>query len=342
MSNKYFEIDNEGKKLFITQTAIKSGLPSIVVEKDLWVTIVLQLVFQLPFADRLIFKGGSSLSKIWNLIGRMSEDVDLAFDSHFGIFEGSEPTVKQIKKLRKVSSLFVQNDFCEAMKAAINKAGLDEWCTIEAQPNGTGNDTYPEPRQLYISYKSLFKDELTDSSSVYIKPIAMLEVSSRSLIEPTSKAKVKSIIAQKFSNIETDIADTDIRTALPEKTFLEKVFLLHELFVTTRCQKAKHKSRHLYDIERMMDKDFAIRAVNDDDLWNNINHHRARFNSVFGVDYNKDLRKEIKLTPPDEVIQLWEEDYLYMQKHMIYDKTSLSFDKLLVRMHELEKRFHNR
>ena len=63
MSNMYFEIDDEGKKLFITQTALKTGLPAAVVEKDLWVTVVLQLVFQLPFSDKLIFKGGSSLFK---------------------------------------------------------------------------------------------------------------------------------------------------------------------------------------------------------------------------------------------------------------------------------------
>ena len=65
-----FEIDDEGKKLFITQTASKTGLPAVVVEKDLWVTVVLQLVFQLPFADKVIFKGGSSLSNLdysWEL-----------------------------------------------------------------------------------------------------------------------------------------------------------------------------------------------------------------------------------------------------------------------------------
>ena len=147
MSNKYFDIDDEGKKLFITQTALKTGLPATVVEKDLWVTVVLQLVFQLPFAERIIFKGGSSLSKVWNLIDRMSEDVDLAFDSNFGIFDGDMPTIKQIKKLRKHSSLFVQNEFFEAMKTAITEAGLDNWCSVEAQPNGIGDETYPEPRQ---------------------------------------------------------------------------------------------------------------------------------------------------------------------------------------------------
>ena len=169
----------------------------------------------------------------------------------------------------------------------------------------------------------------------------MLEVSSRSLIEPTGKVKVKSMIAREFSNIDTNVDDSDIRTALPEKTFLEKVFLLHEMFVTARCPRAERKSRHLYDIERMMDKDFALRAVKDDALWNSINHHRARFSSIHGVDYTKDLRKEIKLTPPDEVMHLWEEDYKYMREHMIYDGTALSFADLMARMHELEKRFHN-
>lgn len=338
--NKFFEIEDEGKKLFITQTALKTGLPKVVIEKDLWVSIVLQLVFQLPYADRTIFKGGSSLSKVWDLIGRMSEDVDLAFDSNFGIFEGDEPTVKQIKKLRKQSSLFVQNEYCEALKTAITNAHLNEWCAVEAQPNGTGNGTYPEPRQLYVTYKSLFKDELTAINSAYVKPMVMLEVSSRSLIEPTGKARVKSMIAREFDNIDTDIASVDIRTALPEKTFLEKVFLLHEMFVTARCQRAERKSRHLYDIERMMDKDFALQAVKDDVLWNSINRHRARFSSIHGVDYTKDLRKEIRLTPPDEVLALWEEDYRYMQEHMIYDGSALSFSDILKRMHELEERFH--
>ncbi len=342
MNNKYFEIDNEGKKLFITQTAQKTGLPKEVVEKDLWVTVVLQLVFKLPYADRTIIKGGSSLSKVWNLIGRMSEDVDLAYDNNFGVFEGDEPTVKQIKKLRKLSSLFVQNEFCEALKAAVNEAGLDEWCSVTAQPNGIGDATYPEPRQLYVTYKSLFSDGLAETGNAYVKPVVMLEISSRSLIEPTGKSKVKSMIAREYSNIDTDVADTEIRTALPEKTFLEKVFLLHEMFVTSRCQKAERKTRHLYDIEQMMDKDFALKAVKDDNLWNSINRHRARFSSIHGVDYTKDLRKEICLTPPEDVMQLWEDDYKYMRANMIYDNTALSFSDLMMRMHTLEERFHQR
>ena len=113
------------------------------------------------------------------------------------------------------------------------------------------------------------------------------------------------------------------------------------MFVTTRCQRAERKSRHLYDIEKMMDKDFALRAVKDDELWNSINRHRARFSSIHGVDYTKDLRREICLTPPNDVISLWEEDYRYMMEHIIYNGTALPFNELIQRMHELEERFRS-
>ena len=73
-------------------------IPPQAVEKDLWVTTILQIVFSLPFADSLIFKGGTSLSKVFGKIERFSEDIDLAIDrTYFGL-EG-DLTKKQLKKL---------------------------------------------------------------------------------------------------------------------------------------------------------------------------------------------------------------------------------------------------
>lgn len=64
--------------MVLTQVANKTGLPVQAVEKDLWVTVVLQIVFSLPIANRLVFKGG--ISKVWKVIHRFSEDIDLAID----------------------------------------------------------------------------------------------------------------------------------------------------------------------------------------------------------------------------------------------------------------------
>lgn len=108
------------------------------------------------------------------------------------------------------------------------------------------------PRKIFISYDSAFVDDIHS----YMDTSVMLEIGARSLIEPTATAKVQSLISAN-SPVNSTLIDSDIITAAPEKTFLEKAFLLHELFATGHCDNANRKSRHLYDLECMMDKDFA-------------------------------------------------------------------------------------
>lgn len=97
--------------------------------------------------------------------------------------------------------------------------------------------------------------------------------------------KVKSLVEENFPAIQTSAVDSEIATSIAGKTFLEKVFLLHELFsVVGHGANANRKSRHLYDLYQMMDKDFAIAAVKNDELWENIRHHREIFTSVKDMD----------------------------------------------------------
>jgi hypothetical protein len=63
------------------ETAARKGLPEAILEKDFWVCWVLQQLFAIQaLSDRLLFKGGTSLSKIFHAINRFSEDIDLAVD----------------------------------------------------------------------------------------------------------------------------------------------------------------------------------------------------------------------------------------------------------------------
>ncbi|WP_304347527.1 nucleotidyl transferase AbiEii/AbiGii toxin family protein [Capnocytophaga leadbetteri] len=329
----YFNLTPEQQKTVITQTAARVGLPMQAVEKDLWVTTLLQLLFTLSFANQLLFKGGTSLSKSYGLIHRFSEDIDLVIDRNYFGYKG-DLTKKQIKQLRKQSSLFVEKDFTIALKQAIENFGLQKYCTIVVQPNGEGDNTYPEPRKIEVFYKSLF------ANIGYLQPKVVLEVGTRSLFEPTEPTQVKSLITSTFQQIETDIVSVVITTASPAKTFLEKAFLLHELFTTHKGDKAERKSRHLYDLEKMMDEPFAIEAISNNELWETIAHHRKLFTSVLGVDYTPDIRKRIQLIPPSNVVAIWEKDYREMQESMIYED-SLPFNTLLERIHILENRFHN-
>lgn len=334
-ANNFHILPQASKKIVIEQTALKQGLSKQIVEKDLWVSTILEIIFSLPFANKLVFKGGTSLSKVWGLIDRFSEDIDLAIDRNIFGLEG-DLTIRQLKKLRKASSLFVCNEFCEALVNAVKKYGLEEYLTIEAQPNGEGDKTYPEPRKIFIIYKSLFDTELS-----YVKPQIILETGARSLFEPTQKASINSMVSDAFPTIQTSVVKVEITTAVAAKTFLEKAFLLHELFTTNACFRAERKSRHLYDLEKMMDKEFAIGAIKDDELWNTIHHHRNVFTHMHDVDYSPDIRDRIVLVPPTEHFQTWAADYADMQSSMIYGD-SLSFSELIERMRELETRFQNR
>lgn len=332
--NNYFKLSTNDKRRVLQQASAQYGLPPQAIEKDLWVSTILQIVFTLPFADKIIFKGGTSLSKVWHLIDRFSEDIDLAIDRSLFDFDG-DLTKKQIKKLRKASSLFVKDNFTLALIHAFDTYGLSKWCSVESEPNGEEDSTYPEPRKIFIKYQSAWNEPIA-----YLSSIVMLEIGARSLLEPHENTHVRSMVEELFPMIQTTLVDSDVATSVAEKTFLEKVFLLHELFsIEGRSKIAERKSRHLYDLSCMMDKDFAYSAIQNDELWESIRHHREIFTSVSGMDYTPDVRKRLVLVPREDIISAWEEDYKTMCTSMIYGEKP-NFNQLIERMRELENRFH--
>ena len=330
---KFLTLTDSQRRNVCESISHKVNLPAQVVEKDFWVTAVLQVVFSLPIAEHIVFKGGTSLSKGWKLIDRFSEDIDLAIDPIFLGATGGDLTKKQIKKLRKVSSLFVLEQLTPMICERIVSIGLQNYLSVESQPNGEGDNTYPEPRQVYVRYKSVFPEGLN-----YLRPDIVLEVSARSLIEPTEDIEAKSILAEHLP-IEP-LVHANVHTAVPAKTFLEKAFLLHELFsVPGHGKKAERKSRHLYDLYMMKDKDFALAAIKDSDLWESIRHHREIYTSVRDIDYTPDVRRRLQLVPREDIIDEWRADYEAMKESMIYgDKPS--FEELVDAMRELQSRFH--
>ena len=320
--NKFLTLTKEQRAAVFERVGASVGLPMQAVEKDFWVTVILQAVFSLPVAQHLIFKGGTSLSKAWGLISRFSEDIDLAVNPMaLGAAEG-DLTKKQIKKLRKASSLFVSEHLTPMLCAKINEMGMSAFLNIEAQPNGEGDNTYPEPRQIYIRYQSVFEKPLT-----YLRPDVVLEVSARSLIEPAMPTHVSCILAD-YIPIQS-ACDAVVHTAIPAKTMVEKMFLLHELFsVPGHGTRAERKSRHLYDLYQMMQQDFAQEAITNDALWESIRHHREVFTSVQGVDYSGDVRQRICLLPREDIVAIWQSDYETMRSSMIHGSAP-TWDELI-------------
>ena len=318
--------------MILEQTAIKQGLPKQAIEKDLWVTAMLQILFSLPCAESLVFKGGTSLSKVWRLISRFSEDIDVAIDRTAFELDG-DLTKKQVKKLRKASSLFVRDTLYQQLQEAVNQTPLKTLCQIGSEPDGEGDATYPEPRSIFIRYKSVFDDKLD-----YIPPIVKVEAGARSLLEPYAETTITSMVEEALPSISTTISDVMVKTAIAEKTFLEKAFLLHELFSVNNTVEARRRSRHIYDLHMMMKQGIADKAVPNEELWQTIHHHRSTLTSMSGVDYSMDIRKNIKLIPPKESFSEWKKDYEEMSSAMIYGEKPV-FAELIYSMNWLELLF---
>lgn len=116
--NDFFSLPETQQRMVLEQAAIRHNLAKQAVEKDLWVTAIIQIIFTLPCADSLVFKGGTSLSKVWGLINRFSEDIDLAIDRTIFNLDG-ELTKKKVKQLRKESSVFVRDELYKQLSDAI-------------------------------------------------------------------------------------------------------------------------------------------------------------------------------------------------------------------------------
>jgi hypothetical protein len=312
---------------------LRTGLNAKSIEKDWWVSLALKALFGGSYATHLVFKGGTSLSKCWKIIDRFSEDIDLAIDRNFLGFDG-DLTKKEIgKKLRKASCTLVRGKLREEIEQFILDFGIDHK-QFKLTVNIT-NESNVDPETLLLHYESVI------DNSDYIFNTVKIEIGSRSLMEPCESVSIKSIIGELLPT--SSFADTDfvVQAVLPKRTLLEKAFLLHELFQSATSEKNINRmSRHLYDLEKLMDSKYCEGVLLDKILYNEIIEHRKQFTSMAGVNYSTHQPQSINFVPSKSVLKEWEKDYLLMQENMIYGE-SLSFEELITRITELNIRFNS-
>lgn len=141
-------------------------------------------------------------------------------------------------------------------------------------------------------------ESLTDKSE-YLSPRLLIEIGSRSLKEPFTEKQFSSFVGENFKG--RNFADSPIKipTVNPERTFLEKIFLLHEEFQQTEEKiKIERRSRYLYDLEKLMDTEYEKKALSDKNLYENIVAHRRTITPLRGIDYGNHTSDKINLIPP--------------------------------------------
>ena len=303
----FYKLEIGHKKKVFKAIGNKIGIPDFAVEKDWWVVQTLNIIFQMPFKDHLQFKGGTSLSKVWQLIKRFSEDVDLALNREYLGFDTGLISKTQVRKLRSKSFEFVTKTFYEMLKLTFKKNGF-ETVTFTFENIGDSNQ---DPVSILVRYPHVM--EYDD----YMVPNVKVEIGSRSLLGPLSKCKIISYVGEEYSDRYFADAPITISCVNPERTYLEKLFLLHEEFQKPDDKiRSKRLSRHLYDITQIFES-IHLSKVYDWNLISLIIEHRKRFSGLKGVDYNELYPPNLNPVPPERFIGRFREDYRIMRRNMI-------------------------
>lgn len=167
-------------------------------------------------------------------------------------------------------------------------------------------------------------------SSKYLLPRVKIEIGSRSLKEPFSIQTFASLVDDAYPNSDFAQEAIQVPTVNPERTFLEKIFLLHEEFQRpSEKMRVERLSRHLYDIFKLSTTKYAYKALESKELYRNIVQHRYFFNRIGNVNYNLHQPSTINFIPPIQVMGAWKDDYKTMLEEMIYEENPPSFDELL-------------
>lgn len=327
---KFVEIPVDIQKQSIDKVQKECGMPEQVIEKDWWVSAVLRALFALPYSDRMSFKGGTSLSKCWDIISRFSEDIDIAVDREFLGYGGELSRTQVSDKLRRAACSFVREKLQFDLRDKMIEQGLHVG-SFKVVVNITSVTTV-DPEVINVEYDSIFE------TLPYVKNAVKIEVSGRSMNEPLEDVALRSIIEDALPDATFSESKFKVPTVKPERTFLEKICLLHEEFIKGSDEvRVSRMSRHLYDIAMIVKTPVVDRALADKGLFTNIVEHRRKFIGLKGFDYTTLCAEKINIIPPEAVAEKWREDYEVMSKTMMYGDHP-DFDELMISIRELQQR----
>ena len=281
------------------------------IEKDFMVCATLNVLFdEVPdAANKLVFKGGTSLSKAHNLIKRFSEDIDLVIVREELGFAGNRDPInpdaeisgkrrERLKEeLRNKAADFIGKSIKPLLEEAFGPFGAA--ITIDEK----------DPQTLLIAYDSALEDHLG-----YVDPVVKIEGGARSATLPAHPAEIVPYAAAALN--ELDLVVPGVQTIDSERTFLDKVLLLHGRHCFFRDQgkvyrDAKRESRHYYDLAMMADT-VGPRALADKGLLNDVIRHSSLAFGSGWMKFDEAVEGRLQIAPPAGIEDALRRDYLAM------------------------------
>lgn len=336
MAETWFSLSNSDKTEALELASDRSGRPAHLIEKDIWVVWALGAIYKSKVANKLTFKGGTSLSKVYRIINRFSEDIDLTYDIRElvpDLLREGNPiphTTSQEKKIsievRKRLPEWIQSSIAPVLEKALLESELEAKLTLE------GN----ESEKLIIRYPAL------KSGTGYAPATILLEFGARATGEPNKVHEVR-------CDIEAEIADIVFPTARPlvmaaERTFWEKATAAHVYCLQGRLRGDRF-SRHWYDLAAIAKSACYEAALNDRELGQQVAKHKTMFFSEKDsngnkINYQRAVQGEMHLIPESKSLDALHRDYAAMLEDGLLSDHQPAFSELIESCRAIEARIN--
>jgi nucleotidyltransferase AbiEii toxin of type IV toxin-antitoxin system len=317
--------EQERRELF-TEVASRRVTTPAVIEKDFWVTRTLSRLFQNDrLAKILMFKGGTSLSKVYGVIERFSEDIDLILD--WQVLGGDDPLAdrSQTKQQKLNESIneqaqnYIRSELFGLVRSALGDINP---CVLDAE------DAYV----ININYPAAFPD-------TYLRPEIRLEIGPLAAWFPHEQHEITSYAADIFPDLFTNLT-SKVNVITAERTFWEKVTILHhEAHRPEGSTQPVRYSRHYYDLARLFHTQIKANALQDLDLLGNVVEFKQKFYPRGWARYDMARPGAMKLVPERHVLTSVGTDYRSMQ-NMIFGEIP-PFENIMSDIEALEREINS-
>lgn len=316
---------NQRAELF-SETAMRKGIGPAIIEKDFWVCWVLRRLFAIEsISARLLFKGGTSLSKAFHLIERFSEDID--FILNWTEVTQDDPQAHRSRsqqerfnrEILEQGQLYVQ----ERLLPEINSL-LGDLCQVEIAEDSA--------EVINVRYPVSFPEG-------YLRPEIRLEIGPLALWCPNALHTITPYAAEEFPDL-FKIPSCQVQVVTAERTFWEKATILHhEANRPLDSSLPPRYSRHYYDMARMAESPTSADALKRLDLLESVVQFKNQFYPRGWALYDLACPGTFRLVPDQQRIPELLRDYREMEI-MIFGETP-SFDQIIAVLQVLEDRINS-
>ena len=329
----FLELPADDRRLYIEQAAIRRNLSPVLLEKDFWVCWLLGILFESQFAGSLVFKGGTSLSKVFGVIERFSEDIDLSLSPAFlklpDAGSSRNQASKWMTKAEAACGAAVQKQIGPAIESIVaGVLGKKEPAWFEFLTDSNTNSPV-----LLFHYPSS-----QPAGFDYLKRSIKLEFGSLTDQQPVGRHPVRPWVADVFPDAFVDWR-CDVVALEIERSFWEKATILHmEYHRPAEKPTPDRFSRHYADTAALAKHAAASKAVDQHELRNRVVQWKSQFFGSSWANYDNAKPGSFRLIPPLDRHAALRRDYQAMRDMYLSEPTS--FDEILAILAELEKRIN--